>query len=46
MMHCEFCGEAKPDVTVRQDPFAWVVLDEDDQVPMCDRCEQTRFDDS
>ncbi|MGC4984302.1 hypothetical protein ACLQ18_27285 [Streptomyces sp. DT193] len=46
MTRCEFCGEDKPDVRVRQDPFAWNVNDEDWQVPMCDGCEQNRFDES
>ncbi|MFF3730408.1 hypothetical protein ACFYXM_08845 [Streptomyces sp. NPDC002476] len=43
-MKCEFCDKAKPDVTVRRDPFAWDVCDEDWQVPMCDACEGDRAD--
>ncbi|MFJ2374977.1 hypothetical protein ACIOZL_19540 [Streptomyces sp. NPDC087769] len=45
-MKCEFCHQAKPDVTVRRDPFAWEVNDEDWQIPLCDDCEQLRADES
>ncbi|MFI6730914.1 hypothetical protein [Streptomyces atratus] len=45
-MKCEFCHEAKPDVTVRRDPFAWEVCDEDWQIPMCDTCEGDRADEA
>lgn len=39
---CEFCGQAKPDVSVRRDPYAWDVNDEEWLVPLCDLCEQSR----
>ncbi|MER5512752.1 hypothetical protein ABT052_47015 [Streptomyces sp. NPDC002766] len=45
-MNCEFCEQDRPDVTVRQDPFAREVNDEDWQVAMCDPCEQDRADDA
>lgn len=45
-MRCQYCNEDKPDVTVRRDPFAWGVSDQDVQEPMCDACEQIRFEDS
>lgn len=44
-MKCEFCNEARPDVRVRRDPFAWEVCNEDWQIPLCDACEQDRADD-
>ncbi|GHJ19173.1 hypothetical protein [Streptomyces albus] len=43
-MNCDECGEARPDVTVRQDPLAWEVWDEDRRVPLCDPCTQDRAD--
>ncbi|GAB1340842.1 hypothetical protein ACE1SV_74320 [Streptomyces sp. E-15] len=43
-MKCEFCDEDKPDVEVRQDPFAWEVNDVDWQVPICLECMQERAD--
>lgn len=45
-MRCQFCRQAKPDVTVRRDPYAWEVDDKDWRVPMCDGCEQVRADDA
>ncbi|WP_409056810.1 hypothetical protein [Streptomyces sp. SYP-A7185] len=45
-MRCAYCNEAKPDVTIRRDPFAWEVGDQDVQEPICDACEQSRADES
>ena len=45
-MNCEFCNEDKPDVSVRRDPLAWEVWDEEWDVPMCNACENDRADDA
>lgn len=42
MLTCEFCNEAKKDVTVRRDTFALDVNNEDVRVAMCDACEVIR----
>ncbi|ROR43401.1 hypothetical protein [Kitasatospora cineracea] len=44
-MKCTFCGQAKPDVMARTDPFDLEINGTVWIVPMCDDCEQIRCDD-
>ncbi|MFJ6382987.1 hypothetical protein ACIQI7_23665 [Kitasatospora sp. NPDC092039] len=44
MESCDYCDEAKPDVTVRVDPFDLEINDREWVRPLCDDCYQLRCD--